>query len=229
QAGTACLTRIRRSFVQWIKYRLNSYELRVRRFSASWDCVSPVTNCVFDTLVQAGTACLTRIRRFFVQWIKYCLNSYELRVRRFSASWDCVSPVTNCMFDALVQAGTACLTRMIFESDVSFVLYLLLSAVSFLTMYFVDKKWTATVKNLKQDCELTTGSGATYDDIRITSGKRCRDVNDKEAITKKENDVFSSDDPDGLLEFKHDELEELEQQITISSVTGLSISVYLYK
>ncbi|CAG8676551.1 2138_t:CDS:2, partial [Paraglomus occultum] len=74
------------------------------------------------------------------------------------ASWDCVSPVTNCVFDALVQAGTACLTRMIFESN----------------------KWTATVKNLKQDRELTTGSGATYDDIRITSGKPCRNVNDEE-------------------------------------------------
>jgi len=49
---------------------------------------------------------------------------------------------------------------------------------------------------LKQDCEhakigylqinqLATGSGATYNDIRITSGKRCRDENDEEAITKK--------------------------------------------
>ncbi|CAG8677797.1 1236_t:CDS:2, partial [Paraglomus occultum] len=38
--------------------------------------------------------------------------------------------------------------------------------------------------NLKQDCELTTGSGATYDDIRIISGKRCRDVNDEEVSQK---------------------------------------------
>jgi len=38
------------------------------------------------------------------------------------------------------------------------------------------------------------------------------------SLENKENDIFSSNDPDGFLEFKHDELEQLEQQITISSL-----------
>ncbi|RIB17589.1 hypothetical protein C2G38_2186920 [Gigaspora rosea] len=73
------------------------------------------------------------------------------------------------------------------------------------------KKWTAPVKNLKQDCEhsnigylqvkqinqLVTGSGATtYNDIHITSGKRFRDMIDEQANTKKRNvtNVDNSDD-----------------------------------
>ncbi|CAG8635422.1 7109_t:CDS:2, partial [Diversispora eburnea] len=122
-------------------------------------------------------------------------------------------------------------------------------------------KWTAPVKNLKQDCErakieylqvkqinqLATGSGAIYNDNRITSGKRCRDVNYEEANTKKRNitnvnspddktpgkcssnkvgglsENKENDDSNELLEFKHDELEELEQQITISSLSEWNI------
>ncbi|CAG8654285.1 8035_t:CDS:2 [Funneliformis caledonium] len=120
-----------------------------------------------------------------------------------------------------------------------------------------DTEWTALVKNLKQDCEhakigylqvkqinqLATGSGATYNDNHITLEKRCRDVNDKEANTKKrnlinvdssddkttprkcsnneENNISSNDDLNETIEFEYDELRELEQQIISSSLSEI--------
>ncbi|CAG8611899.1 2025_t:CDS:2, partial [Racocetra fulgida] len=87
--------------------------------------------------------------------------------------------------------------------------------------------------NSNQDCErakigylqvkqinlLATGSGATYNDNRIASGKRCRDANGEETNTKKGNNIYNNDDPNEIIEFKYNELEELEQQIMSSSLS----------
>ncbi|CAG8535731.1 2200_t:CDS:2 [Paraglomus occultum] len=54
--------------------------------------------------------------------------------------------------------------------------------------------------------------------VDVSDGKTPRKCLSKKVDKSSENDVFRSDDPDELLEFKHDELEELEQQITISSL-----------
>ncbi|CAG8796479.1 23112_t:CDS:2, partial [Dentiscutata erythropus] len=120
----------------------------------------------------------------------------------------------------------------------------------------LTKKWTAPVKNSDQDCEgakigylqvkqinLLTGSGSTYNDNRIASGKRCRDANGEETNTKernltnadgpndkivsqecsdnKGNNIYNNDDPDEIIEFKYNELEELEQQIMSSSLSEI--------
>ncbi|RIB22609.1 hypothetical protein C2G38_2173514 [Gigaspora rosea] len=97
-----------------------------------------------------------------------------------------------------------------------------------LIVFYCAKKWTASVKNLKQDCEHSNirylqrnVTNVNNPDDKITPRKSSSNKVDKPS----ENNVPSNDDPNEIIEFEYNELDKLEQQITSSSLNEWDIGM----